>query len=113
MSNTVIKGDYQGYIVINNGINIGLKKMFKDMVIVDKNTVETYEVLTEEAKTSASSAVLRGGAGAVLLGPIGLAAAFTARKKGIYTVYIEFKDGKKSVVELKEKEYKTFKLSFI
>ncbi|RKQ12275.1 hypothetical protein [Ureibacillus endophyticus] len=111
MSNTVIKGDYLGYTVINNGINISLNKLFKNTVILNENTVETYEVITEESKTSVSSAALRGGAGAVLLGPIGLAAAFTARKKGIYTVVIVFKDGKKSVVELKEKEFKTFRIT--
>ena len=112
MSNKVIKGDYSGYIPYSERGKLWLTRMFKRVELSPAN-VESYEVIDESSQTSASSAALRGGAGALLLEYIGLAAAFTARQKGIYTVIVSFKDGKQSVVEFKEKEFKTFKMLFI
>lgn len=112
MSNKVIKGDYQGYIPYAERGRIWLTRMFKKVELTPQ-VIESFEVIDESSQTSASSAALRGGAGALLLGPIGLAAAFTARQKGIYTVILNFKDGKQSVVEFKEKEFKTFKMLFV
>ena len=41
-----------------------------------------------------------------LLGSAGLAAGLSAKKNGIYTVAIQFKDGKRSLLEVDDKIYK-------
>lgn len=75
-------------------------------ITLDKSTVESYEVLTEDKVKSASSTMLRAGAGALLLGPVGLLAGVSGKTKGIYNVAILFKDGKKSLIEIDDKHYK-------
>lgn len=92
-------GSFGGPVVIyesSKGINIELTK----------GTVKSYEVLDAEERKSGTSGILRAGAGAIFLGPIGLAAGLTAKRKGIYTIAIEFQDGKRSLVEINEKTYK-------
>lgn len=113
MANLVLKGDYEGYQTSILGKKVTLIKLFKKNIELTKDTVESYEEIAEETKTSGSSAVVRGGAGALLLGPIGLAAAFTAKQKGIHTLLVKFKDGKQSVVELDDKQFKLFKMEFL
>lgn len=75
-------------------------------VWLNKKTIDGYEVLGEESTTSASSAVARGAIGAAILGPIGIAAALSAKKKGVHTVAIQFKDGKRSLLEVADDVYK-------
>lgn len=112
--NKVISGDY-----INDSVRIegfGTQLVFgigKDgdiftntHITLDKNTVESYEVLTEDKIKSASSTMLRAGAGALLLGPVGLLAGVSGKTKGIYNIAILFKDGKKSLIEIDDKHYK-------
>lgn len=106
--NCVLSGDYKGaycgldwvasspHVYISSNGNIPLTK----------TTVSNYCVVDEEQHKSATSGILRAGAGALLLGPIGLAAGLSAKSKGIYTVAIEFKDGKKSLIEIDNKLYK-------
>lgn len=48
----------------------------------------------------------RGLVGGALLGPVGLLAGLSAKNKGTHTLVIEFKDGKKSLIEVNEKIYK-------
>ena len=103
--NKVIKGDYCDLPVYanSNSVNIGV---FNVLQKINKTTVESYEVITEEQKKSGTSAVLRAGVGAVLLGGAGLLAGLSAKNKGIYVVAIQFKDGKRSLIEIDEKIYK-------
>lgn len=103
--NKVIAGDYEGKIVFNEIKHISISlRMFKSIPIT-KDTVESYEVVNEESRTSAVSAVGRGLVGSLILGPAGLAAALSAKKKGIHTVAIQFKDGKRSLLALDDKLY--------
>lgn len=73
---------------------------------INKNTVAAYEVIGEESQVSATSAVARGAIGAALLGPVGMAAALSARKNGIYTISLQFMDGKRSLIEASDEVYK-------
>ncbi|MEL4861024.1 hypothetical protein AAEU42_07235 [Pseudoflavonifractor phocaeensis] len=107
--NRVIAGDYMGKNVIKalNSvmISIGLKEK---AIELDKYSVVAYEVITEEQRKSAASGVARGLVGGALLGPVGmLAGGISAKNKGIYQVALQFKDGKKSLIEVDEKLYKT------
>ena len=80
---------------------------FTKSVYLDNTTVETYEVVTDEHRKSASSGVARGLIGGALLGPVGmLAGGLSAKNKGIYQVAIQFKNGTKSLLEVGDKIYK-------
>lgn len=51
---------------------------------------------------------MRGAVGGALLGPIGLAAAVTAKNKNTYLVAVYYKDGDKSLLEMDERVYNMF-----
>lgn len=106
--NKVIAGDNKGknvqmtlgQIAIAGGISL-LKPLF-----INKETVESYELVTDEHRKSAASGVARGLVSGALLGPVGmLAGGLTAKEKGIYQVAIQFKDGKRSLIEIDDKIY--------
>ncbi len=105
MKNVVVSGDYK-----NSMVSLGFSGLyistFQKKVKINKGTVEEYDVLSEERKTSGASAVGRAAVGSFFLGPVGLLAGATAKKKGVHTVAIQFKDGKKSLLELDDKMYK-------
>lgn len=105
--NSVIAGDYvKKQVMINFGkvqIMTGLTKW----ITLNNTTVESYEVLTDEHRKSAASGAARGIVGGALLGPVGLiAGGLSAKSKGIYQVAIQFKDGKRSLLEVDDKIYK-------
>lgn len=104
--NKVIAGDYHGKLVSSAfGVAILSSGLFSSIPL-DKTTIEEYEVLDESHKKSAVSAVGRGLVGGFLLGPAGLLAGLSAKTKGIHIVAVQFKDGKKSLIEMDDKVYK-------
>ncbi|NRT79447.1 hypothetical protein [Clostridium beijerinckii] len=104
--NKVIKGDYNGMTIREscNTLYIG----YNNLISISKYKVKNYEVIDQSAKKSAVSAVGRGAVGAMLLGPVGLLAGLSAKSKGIYLIAIEFENGKRSLIEIDDKLYKTF-----
>lgn len=107
MSNRVIAGDYQGGKISSTFGVVQIQSGF-NFISLDKSNVESYEIITEEHRKSAASGVGRGLVGGVLLGPVGmLGGALSAKNKGIYQVAIQFKDGKKSLIEVDSKIYKS------
>lgn len=106
--NKVIAGDYEGKKVDGGGLSPAfiMVGMFKSINLDNKN-VESYEIITDEHRKSAKSGVARGLMGGALLGPVGmLAGGVSAKSKGIYQVAIQFKDGKRSLLEIDDKIYK-------
>lgn len=107
--NRVIAGDYAGQLIGGGGIAqpsiiAGYGFSLKNKLLLNKTTVEACEVLTDEHRKSAASGVARGLVGGALLGPVGLlAGGLSAKSKGIYQVAIQFKDGKRSLIEIDEK----------
>lgn len=53
-----------------------------------------------------SSALLRGGLGAVLLGPVGLLAGLSAKNKNSKIIALKFNDGQECVVDVDDKIFK-------
>lgn len=107
--NKVIAGDYSGYKISSKGSSVYVDLAYNDMVLfLNKNRVESYELITEEKMKSGTSAILRGMAGVALLGGVGILAGLSAKNKGIYTIAIQWKDGKKSLIEIDDKLYKKF-----
>lgn len=100
-ANMVTAGDYEHTMIVlpNDVAYIG-------NIPLDKTTVESYDVIDESTRKSATSAVGRAAVGAFLLGPIGLAAGLSAKNKGIHTIAIYFKDGRKSLLEVDDEIYK-------
>lgn len=112
--NKVIAGDYAGNAV---SMILGVPNIitgFGKGLALGKDTVDSYELITDEHRKSAASGVARGLVGGALLGPVGmLAGGLSAKNKGIYQVAIQFKDGKRSLVEVDDKIYKVLiKLCF-
>lgn len=105
--NCVIAGDYEKKYIIRTAEGAVLVLGFTKKLLLNKEMVESYEVVDEESRTSAASAVGRGLVGGFLLGPVGLLAGLSAKKKGLHTVAIQFHDGKKSLLEIDDKIYKS------
>ena len=104
--NKVIAGEYEGKKVESGLLGVHIKT-FLENINLDKKNVSSYEVITDDIRKSAKSGVARGIVGGVLLGPVGaLAGGLSAKNKGIYQIAIEFKDGKKSLIEVDDKIYK-------
>lgn len=103
--NKVIAGDYENKKVQESFGKLKITSLI-DERIIDKTTVESYELITDEMRKSGTSAILRGGLGSLVLGPVGLLAGLTAKNKGTYQVAILFRDGKRSLIEIDEKLYK-------
>lgn len=105
--NKVIAGDYINYCIgwTTSLVYIEDSKGY-NIEDISKSNVEHYEIVTEESIKSATSAVARGLVGGLLLGPVGLLAGLSAKSKGIYTLAIQFSNGKKSLIEIDDKRYK-------
>ena len=104
-TNIVTAGDYSGFISfegIKKGMVITENKLFMPKkTYINKDTVDHYEVISLESNTSFGSGMARGVVGAALLGGIGaIAGASSAKKVGIHTVSIIFKDGTKCLCDL-------------
>ncbi len=104
--NAVINGDYKGKLVGQGGGNAFITLGIFKSIDLNKKTIDSYEVVDEEHQKSASSAVGRAAVGSFLLGPVGLLAGMAAKTKGSYMIAIQFKDGKRSLMEVDEKIYK-------
>ena len=105
--NRVIAGDYAGNMV---GQALGqpyISTGFTKSINLNTTTIESYELITDEHRKSAKSGIARGLVGGALLGPVGmLAGGMSAKSKGIYQIALQFKDGKKSLIEVDDKIYK-------
>ncbi|NLY47178.1 MAG: hypothetical protein GX053_14500 [Tissierella sp.] len=98
--NAVIAGDYQYKMLGSSMKYLTIKTGFRKSIPINKETVERYEVINEEHRTKAMSAIGRGMVGSLALGPVGLLAGLSAKKKKTYLIAIKFKDGKESLIEL-------------
>lgn len=105
--NIVIAGDYKGKAVVRATGKCCIATGFFKTLVLTKDIVETYEVVTDEHRKSAASGISKGLIGGALLGPVGMiGGAMSAKSKGTYQVVIQFKDGKKSLIQINDKIYK-------
>ena len=105
-SNKVIAGDYKGKLVGGSFGEAFISLAMTKLLYLNKDTVNSLTPLDDDSQISVASAAMRGLVGELVLGPIGLIAAATAKRNGIHIVGIEFKDGKRSVVEVDDKRYR-------
>ena len=110
--NMVIAGNYAGKLVRVSVGPMGVPSIslniFKDeYVLIDKYSVESFNVVNKEEETSAVSGIARSAIGGALFGNAGaLGGAASAKKNVMYTMVINFKDGKRSLIEVNEKMYR-------
>lgn len=105
--NKVIAGDYEGRGIIAVLGQVSIVVGFGKNYYLTKDVVDSYELITDEHRKSAASGVARGLVGGALLGPVGmLVGGLSAKNKGIYQMAIQFKDGKRSLIEIDDKIYK-------
>ena len=105
--NKVVGGDYEGGKIMAMFGNVAITTggINSEPIVLSKETVESYEVVDETSHKSATSAIARGAVGSFFLGPLGLAAALSAKSKGTYLVALYFCNGKKALVECDQKVY--------
>lgn len=104
MANKIIAGDYIGKPIMYTAgkLIIGVK-LFMNMEL-NKDVLESYEVITDDIRKSAASGIARGAVGGALLGPVGmLGGVLSAKNKGTYNIALQFKDGKRSLIEVDDK----------
>lgn len=105
--NEVVAGDYKGKLISISAGNVFISIGWLKLIYLNKDNVDSYEAITDEQRKSAASGVGRGLVGGLLLGPDGMiAGSLSAKSKGTYQVAIQFKDGKKSLIEIDDKIYK-------
>lgn len=102
--NKVLAGDYKGKNVVKFFGSVSIQN-FLTSVQIDKSTVEAYELVNETHTKSGVSAVGRGLAGSLLIGPAGLLAGLSAKSKGVHTLAIQFKNGKRCLIEVNDEIY--------
>ena len=105
--NRVISGAYAGECV-----KLSQGKVFVAHIAISKDSVDFFEILDETQRKSASSAIIRAGIGALVLGPIGVVAGLSARSKGSNLIALEFKGGRKSLIEV-DNEIKKAIIAFL
>lgn len=109
--NKVIAGDYAGQGIMKNWKTVQITLPMFKMVKITKENVANYEVLDKTMRTSSSSALGRATLASCFLGAAGVAAAMGAKQKGTYWIAIEFKDGKRSLLEVDDKLFRAITIS--
>ena len=104
--NWVLEGDYKHKAVIMQGgkavLNVGLMKKSEAGQFHDRPDRSRGRRIPEKHG-------FRRGARCrwrLLLGPLGVVAAATAKTKGVHVVAVQFKDGKRSLLELDDTRFK-------
>ena len=109
MANMVKSGAYVGSPIV---ISLNTACIFisrTETVDLAKWKVEKYEVISWNTRKSMSSIIIRGTIGGVLFGTPGMmAGGLSAKNRTIYTIAVEFKNGRKSIIEIDDKIYNKF-----
>ena len=105
MFSKVINGDYKDWTV-KQKINGDLVLQFSpNKILINDTTVESYEVLEkDEGKASLTKTVTMG----AMFGWMGALAGANSKDNGRTIVKINWKDGKKSVIDFDAQTYKAF-----
>ena len=113
--NIVIEGEYKGKGIACTAIRIFIvPKVFKT-IDLNCESVESYQLVDEKTFSGgAGAAVARGLVGNAIAGGIGaLAGVASTPQNDVYIVLINFKDGKKSLIEIDGKHFDILKQSLM
>lgn len=103
-------GDHQGMIKFKNwkkGLYIDESKLFrKSLTFINKDTVESYELVLNESESNKKGSLTKGVIGGATFGLAGAVAGSTSGKTQTkYVVSILFKDGTKALCEFDSQTY--------
>lgn len=105
MYSKVINGEYKDWDVKRTLKGQVIVQWFTKRVVIDETTVDSYEILDKtEGKASVGKTI---GLGA-MFGVVGAVAGANSKKGAKTTVKINWKDGKKSIIEFDESTLKAF-----
>ena len=112
VKNKVIAGDYVGYRVQAGWGTVVFKQPLLSRsggnIKIDSTTVQSYQLVNSDHRKSAVSGIIRGLFGKWLFGILGmLVGLHSAKNRGVYTVSLNFHDGRRSLIEIGDKQYKT------
>jgi len=107
--NKVIAGNHEGYNVKSDcgllTLNLALLSGQSGTIEINRNTVRKHEVVTSNHRKSAVSGIMRGLIGEYIFDSVGLIGGTTsAKNRGDYIVAVEFRDGRRSLIEIDEKK---------
>jgi len=102
---TIIAGDYKGHQIRKGPKGIAIGDGFK-LIYLTKDNVKSYKIITEEICKLAASGIARGIVDGALLGPVGLLEGVSAKNKDVYQMAIQFRDNKRSLIEVDDNIYK-------
>lgn len=103
--NIVIAGSFEGRPVSHSGKDAYIILKRAELLHLTSENIALLELIDSDSDISVPSSAIRGFIGEMLLGPIGLLGAATAKRNERYILGVEFKDGKRSVVEIDEVLY--------
>ena len=100
----VINGDFLGAdIKIDSSLEF--KANFVDEI--STSNVANIELVDSSKQRDTGSTIARGLVGGILLGPAGMVGgALLGKSNGVYLLSINFKNGKRSLIEVEDKIYK-------
>lgn len=113
--NRVIDGEYKGKAIGCSYKEIFISISLFKMIDITTENVESYQLVDEQTFSAGAGAGLaRGLVGGAIAGGIGaLAGVMTAPESDIYAVIINFKDGKKSLIEIDGERFNVLKKSLM
>lgn len=111
-NNVVVAGDYLGYEVRAIGAGQVVISAGIENIPLTRETVAKHEVMSRNTSKSTGSAVKRAVVGKAVMGRGGMVlGAATARRDSTFEVAIDFKDGKRSKLQIDEGTYKALQNS--
>lgn len=98
MTCRVLQGDYTGCTVEITFGGVPYIKNKREKILLNKENVASWELLSEDTSGRAAHTVLQGAAG-ILLGPVGLVGGLmSGSKHAVRQVLVRFSDGKESQI---------------
>jgi len=100
---SVIAGDYIGHPIRKGPKCIAVGDGFK-LIYLTKDNVKSYKIITEDMCKTAASGIAKGIVDGALLAPVGLLVGIS--NKDVYHIAIQFRDSKRSLLEVDDIIYK-------
>lgn len=110
MDNIIIAGDYKNKAIATTFKGeVYIVTGWKSRIYLDKETVENYEVQDTVEKSNTSGKIKRGLLGGIAFGGAGaIVGASTSKNRALTRVAVNFKDGKRSLLQMDKSTYDAF-----
>jgi len=106
--NKVVAGDYNGKRILVTLGTPAIQLSVISKLSLDRATIDSYEVVSTDQRKSAISGIVRGLIGNALLGQAGMVGGtLSAKNNKSFLLAVEFRDGKRSLLEINDKIYQS------